>query len=390
MSDTAANPDAVIVGHVCLDIIPSLAGDAQNAPAAGPMIAPGTLTRIGPATLATGGAVANTGLAMRQLGAAVRLVGSIGDDLFGEAIMQVMRHHDVPTDHLLCLAGDATSYSIVISPPGQDRSFLHCPGVNDLFEPARVSDDYLTGARLLHFGYPPMMRRVWIDGGEQLADLFKRAGALGLTTSLDLCFPDASAQAAQVDWRAFMARVLPQVDLFVPSADEIAMMLGKPQVEVGDLQAVSALAAELLALGPAAVVLKLGEAGLYAQVTADADRLAGMGDARPADVAQWRGGACHAPCFTVDVQGTTGAGDTTVAGLLTAILEGQPLLDAMTFAVGVGGHCVEQPDAVSGVPAAEVVHRRIAAGWRRRQSSAAPDDWSCDAASGNRIRSATT
>ena len=79
----AMTVDAVIAGHVSLDVFPQLFGPVD--------LAPGRLNAIGPATFSTGGAVSNTGLAMRRLGVDVRLVGKVGDDLFGRAVLEAYR-----------------------------------------------------------------------------------------------------------------------------------------------------------------------------------------------------------------------------------------------------------------------------------------------------------
>ena len=46
-----------------------------------------------------------------------------------------------------------------------DRSFLHCPGANDTFGPEDIDVERLAGVSLFHFGYPPLMRRMYSDGG---------------------------------------------------------------------------------------------------------------------------------------------------------------------------------------------------------------------------------
>src|SRR4029078_13500129 len=91
------------------------------------------------------------------------------------------------------------SYSIVISPPGLDRSFLHCPGANETFGAADVPDDALAGARVFHFDYPQIMPRIYADGGAELRDLLARVRAQGTATSLDLCQFDPDGEAGRVD-----------------------------------------------------------------------------------------------------------------------------------------------------------------------------------------------
>jgi hypothetical protein len=75
------------------------------------------------------------------------------------------------------------------------------------------------------------------------------------------------------------------------------------------------------------------------------------------------------------VVGTTGSGDSTIAGLLTAIALGRSPEAALTAAVGVGACSVEAFDANSAVPAWEVVEARISAGWPRLARRVAGLKW---------------
>lgn len=196
MPDPARPAGVVVASHVCLDIIPQLLGPAD--------VAPGRLLNIGPAAISTGGAVANTGIALHRLGVPVRLMGKVGDDVLGRAVLDVLRAAGPRLANGMIVApGEATSYSIVISPPGVDRSFLHCPGSNDTFGAEDVRDEQFDGARLLHFGYPPIMRRMRAGDGEQLCQLFRRARDAGLAISLDMCQPDPASEAGATDWPAF-------------------------------------------------------------------------------------------------------------------------------------------------------------------------------------------
>ena len=265
-----------VAGHICLDIIPAMEGPARRSAGS---LAPGKLYAIGPAVISTGGAVANTGIALHRLGLPVRLLGKVGDDLFGQAILEILRAHGRQLGGSMIVSrGATTSYTVVINPPGVDRTFLHCPGANDTFCAADVADSSLAGCRLLHFGYPPLMRRMYADGGRELQRLLARAKRLGLTTSLDMAMPDPNSQAGRCDWRAILAGVLPHVDFFLPSLEEMIQMLGwKPAGSSVDGGLLGRVADKLLHWGAAAVVLKLGNDGLYLKTTACRARLAACG-----------------------------------------------------------------------------------------------------------------
>ena len=77
----------------------------------------------------------------------------------------------------------------------------------------------------------------------------------------------------------------------------------------------SDLGQELLDLGTKIVGLKLGERGLYLR-TASRAALEAMGRICPSDPAAWADREMWTPCFQVNVVGTTGAGDATIAGEL--------------------------------------------------------------------------
>jgi sugar/nucleoside kinase (ribokinase family) len=346
---------------------------------------------VGPPVLTTGGAVPNTGLALHRLGVPTRLLGKLGDDFFGQAILEVIRSRDpaLATD-MIVDPTVASSYTIVISAPGLDRSFLHCPGANDSFGAVDVDVAGLAGTAIFHFGYPPLMQRMHIDGGDELALMLGRIKAAGIMTSLDMAHVDPGSSAGQVDWRALLAKVLPQADLFAPNLEEAFSMVDpagfQRALQAGDGTLnhsvdgpqLHALASTLLEMGAAIVCIKLGDQGVYLRTTPDAARLAQLGPLTLGTA--WRGCEFLVPAFEVNVAGTTGAGDCAVAGLITGILSGQSPVEAATSAAGAGACNVEQTDASSGIPTWEALQQRIHAGWPRRPVRLALPGWRCDAA----------
>jgi len=365
----------VVAGHVCLDVIPAF---GERSGGAESIFAPGGLVGVGPALTTTGGPVSNTGLALHRLGVPTKLMGKVGDDLFGHQIVDLLREADPAlAEGMIVDPAAVTSYSLVISPPGVDRFFYHCSGANDTFGADDVDLTELADARIFHFGYPPLMQHMYADDGVELAALMQRVHDLGLTTSLDMATVDPESPAGQVDWIAILERTLPHVDLFLPSFDETLFMLDRQRFDAlstrttgnlaaaADADLLGELAEHLLSMGAALVGLKLGDQGLYVRTATDLDRIASMGRAAPDDPAAWTSREWLAPCFRTQVVGTTGAGDCTIAGFLAALLEGLSLPDAMTSAVAVGAFNVESADAVSGIKPWTTVQARIAAGWER-------------------------
>jgi sugar/nucleoside kinase (ribokinase family) len=376
-----------------LDIIPCL-DDISTRP--DELFAPGSLVNVGPVSVATGGAVPNTGIAIYRLGVQPRLIGKLGDDPLGRLVLDILRgHHPSLADHMIVSPGEHTSYSIVISPPGLDRTFLHYPGANDTFAADEVPYEHIAGARLFHFGYPPLMRRMFCDGGHELAAMLRRVRELGTPVSLDMSQPDVAAEAGRADWQALLPRVLPHVDIFLPSLDETLLMLDRPAFDrrqkegriggagsVVDAALLRRTADRLLAMGTAIVALKLGDQGLYLRTSPERARLAAVPGTLGLETPEWVGRELLAPCFDVPVAGATGSGDCTIAGFLAALLHGQNPADAMRSSVAVGAFSVQAPDATSGVPDWAQVQRRLQSDWPQRPMDISLDDWTRDGRTG--------
>jgi len=361
--------DVVVAGHVSLDVFPTLSGPLT--------IEPGQLVVVGPAVLSTGGAVANTGVSLHRLGVAVGMVAKVGADVFGRALLESLAGlgEHLVTAIKVC-ADQATSYTIVIAAPGEDRSFLHCPGANQTFCADDVPYGDLAGVRLFHFGYPPLMPLMYADDGAQLRAMFARVIDAGVATSLDLCVPDPDSHAGRLDWVEVLRQTLPFVDVFAPSIDELLYMFdapahrrlqaGAPLASVADYAQLTALGTRLSEMGAAVVAIKLGDQGLYIRTTADAARMQAFCGRLQLQADAWLDRELLSPCFEARaVNGTTGSGDATIAGLLAALLRGVGPCEAATSATAVGACSVEAIDPTSGIPTWMQVAQRIAEGWPR-------------------------
>ncbi len=115
------------------------------------------------------------------------------------------------------------------------------------------------------------------------------------------------------------------------------------------------LAQKAIGRGVRAVMIKLGDRGAYLRTGAGLPGLAG-----------WENRELYTPVFSVPkVAGTTGSGDSTIAGFLAAVFKGLPPEQALTMAVAVGACCVEAPDATSGIRSWAETVKRVEKGWRR-------------------------
>ncbi len=372
------NINVIVAGQLCLDIIP---GFGKHQADLNDLLVPGKLNIVGPAAVSTGGAVSNTGIALHRLGITAHLMGKVGNDPLSKAVLKIVNDEGPAlTDNMIIAEDQHTSYTIVINLPGIDRMFLHNPEINDTYVASDVKFDKITNAKLLHFGYPPLMRRMHENNGEQLIMLFQNAKERGLATSLDMAYVDPKGDAAEVDWLLLLRNVLSHVDFFLPSMEEILFMLdnellGRMRREAGaggilrlvDGKLLEEVSGTLLEMGAAVVVLKLGDRGLYLRTTNNRKRLnklaACFSDEN--DLKPWLGRELIAPCFEVEVAGATGAGDSAIAGFLAGFLYGQSPEKTITSAAMVGACNVQQPDALSGIPGWEEVQKRIDDGWKR-------------------------
>jgi sugar/nucleoside kinase (ribokinase family) len=335
------------------------------------------MVQVGTMTVANGGVVPNTGLAMDRLGVPVRLVGKVGDDAIGRLTLDLLRRHGAGlADAMVVDAGADSSYTVILSAPGIDRTFLHNPGPNDTFRAEDIPEAALAGASLFHFGYPTLMQRMFEAEGRALQALFQRAKAEGLVTSLDVSQPDPRSEAGRADWRAILERALPDVDVFLPGLEEALFMVDRDRfeqlraeteggevIDAVDAPLLGDLAGTLLDLGAAVVGLKMGDQGMYLRTSGDVGRWQALAERLPLKPRAWTNRELLAPAFQADLVGTTGAGDCTVAGFLAGVLRGLEPAAALTAAVAAGSSNVEAADALSGVPAWDDLWSRIEGGW---------------------------
>jgi sugar/nucleoside kinase (ribokinase family) len=354
--------EAIVAGHICLDITPAIPFDAK-APVRPiqEIFTPGKLINTHGVTLSTGGAVSNTGMALVTLGVPTQLMGKIGDDFFGQGVLGILEGRGV-RGGMTIVKGEQTSYSVVLVPPGHDRIFLHDPGANDTFTAADINYDLVAQARLFHFGYPTLMKRFYENDGRELVKILKRVKALGVTTSLDMTVPDASSPSGKANWEKILRDALPYVDLFTPSVEETLYMAhrsefnrlagqaqGREMIAVLDLNVLPEVGERLLEWGTRAAFIKCGVKGCYLR-TRPAAKLKGMGRAEPPDLANWGDRELLEEAFQVkEVASTTGAGDACIGGFLAALLRGMGVEDCLRTGCAVGAQSVQAVDTFSGI-----------------------------------------
>ncbi|TBL74640.1 carbohydrate kinase family protein [Paenibacillus thalictri] len=381
------NGGIAVAGHICIDVIPEFPSGQSFQQ----LLIPGRLHQVGPLEFSTGGAVLNTGLALDRLGVPTRLIGKIGGDLLGTVCTESIRRvNSRLTDGIIVDSGGRTSYSLAISIPGEDRILLHDSGVNDTFCADDVDIDQLNGAVVFHLGYPPLLRRMHQNNGDELVALMKKVKGNGVVTSLDMSMFGPESEAAKADWSYILKNALPYVTIFAPSIEEILLMLDHKKYRetaaaiTGDFRSrmnpplLRELGDALVSMGPEVVMVKLGEEGLYMRTS---ERLSSCLSALIPEKhrASWQGRELWSPCFKTAVAGTTGAGDCTIAGFLCGLWKGLSLEGAVKSAVGAGACNVSQKDGISGILSWEETQAKIHSGWELLPIYQDLTDWRWDA-----------
>lgn len=364
--------EAISAGHIALDITPQFFPDADQA--AGVFI-PGRLIRTGKCIFSLGGSVGNTGVALAKLGVRAALAGKVGGDDMGKMTLNILQETGIDTQ-AFCVdpAGDS-SYTVVLSPVGMDRIFLHNAGANDSFCAGDVDFDALRGAKLFHLGYPTAMRRMAEDGGAALVEILQRARESGMTTSLDFSYPDA--EMVRFNWREIFSNALPHADMVFPSFEELMMMLHprayqRMQAQDSDVlralqvDRLSELGQELIKMGAAVAAIKCGTRGYYLR-TADESRLNAMGAPLIGNLKGWANREYFTHIFQVEeVKSATGAGDTSIAGFLAAYLRGFSPAACLDAACAVGAVCVTDYSGTGAIGPLDEVLQKMQAGWEKR------------------------
>jgi sugar/nucleoside kinase (ribokinase family) len=274
--------DVLVVGELNVDLI---LNGLPRMPEVGKEILAEAMTL----TLGSSSAIFASNLS--SIGPRVAFLGKVGQDIFGDLVVQRLLAKQVDTGLVLRTAEHATGATMVLN-RGEDRAMVTYMGAMEHLTMADLGSERLRTARHLHFAsvfLQPGLRR-------DVSALFQRAKTCGLTTSFDPQW-DPWEQ-----WDLDLPSILPHVDVFLPNEQEILHLTRKPTVEEA-----------MAELGPFArtVVVKQGNLGAL-----------GMSEGR----------TVFSPSFlNPDVVDAIGAGDSFDAGFISCFIEGQTLEECLRF-----------------------------------------------------------
>ena len=167
----------------------------------------------------TGGLVSNSGIALARLGARTTTLACVGDDLHGQFIRQRYAAEGIDASQLQTCSGQRTSTTLVLVNAAGERSFIFDLGAAGQFSAdlLRANRDLVARSKFLLFGYFALVP-AWDD---QLPEMLRCAKSCGCLAALD-----AAGSGGEL---APLSRILPHLDLYVPSLHEAKHQTGQSE-----------------------------------------------------------------------------------------------------------------------------------------------------------------
>ena len=293
-----AAPRVTVLGSMNMDIsvtVPWLPG-------------PGATVLGSAARFAPGGKGGNQAVAAARLGAQVRMVGCVGDDVFGARLAGALRAESVDTSAVRLIPERASGLALITVDPDGENMITVASGANQA-----VGDAEVSAALAAPGGVLVISAEIPVPA---IAAALARAAAGRVTCVLNLAPAPAAA-----------ARLLSGgVDWLVLNEPEAATVLGHP-------------VAGLAGARPAA--RELAQAGArHAVVTAGAQGAAFAGPS----------GEGAVPAFPVRAVDSVGAGDTFVGALAMAVGAGVPPGEAVRAACAAAAVAAARPGTQDAMP----------------------------------------
>ena len=299
MGRTSKKPKVVVVGGLNMDLI----GVAERMPNPGETIG-GTEFYTAP-----GGKGGNQAVAAARIGAEVRMVGRVGQDMFGPMLLDSLRESGVDVGGVSTDPDNSSGIAIILLDSDRQNYIVQVYGANRAGEEAIAEDALkaLEGADALMLQMEtPVEVSMWAA---------RAAKERGVTVVWDPAPPTPFTEEA---YRL--------VDVLAPNQTEAEYLTGVPVTDVGSAQRATKA---LLEAGASVAVIKLGELGAY---YASGER---EGHVAPLQVEQ------------VD---TVAAGDAFGGALTVAIAEGMELEAAVRYGCAAGALAVTKPGAQDAMP----------------------------------------
>jgi ribokinase len=301
----SAIPPIVVIGSINMDLV----ARTPRIPLAGQ-----TLTGTDFATT-PGGKGANQAVAAARLGAHVQMIGAVGNDVFGEALLSNLASAAVDTRAVARIPGPSGVAQIQVADNGQN-SIVVVPGANGAVTPALIRRQ---SSLIQAAGIVLLQLEIPLDTVLAACEL---CAAANVPVILD---PAPAASLPDAIW--------PQLAWFTPNETELGLYTGNgfpPETA----------AKQLLARGVHGVALKRGAEGVY--------------------IAASTGESAWIPAFKVEAIDTVAAGDCFNGAFAVSLLEGSSPTDAARFASAAAAISVTRRGAQASMPTREEVDAFLA------------------------------
>lgn len=284
-------PSLVVVGELNADLIME---SVQAIPEVGKeQIAEGM-------TLTLGSSSAILASNASAIGLEVGFVGRIGEDSFGDFVLDSLRDRGIGQRYVLPTSDEATGLTVIYT-HGDDRGMITYPGAMEVLTIKDIPWEYVNRADHLHLSSFYLQKGLQPD----VEALFRKAKANGLTTSLDTNWdPDER-------WGGDILEVLDAVDVFLPNDDEARHIAGEDRLD---------RAMDRLGEHANVVVVTCGSEGAKLRVDGQTQSF---------------------PPPQVDPVDAVGAGDSFNAGFLRRYLEGEDLERCVKFGLLTGAYSTQ-------------------------------------------------
>jgi ribokinase len=298
-------PQVMTLGDINVDIIASI----PCYPAPG---GDGLAER---AEVHSGGSAANTATVLARFGVDVGIIGRVGKDALAEQALARLAEAGVD---LSCVQQDdevITGIMFIPVTPDGERTMFGYRGANSRLDPALLDEGYIAQVDVFHLSGYALLAEPQRSAARRAVEVARRAG---VTFSLDVGLEAAVRVTEEVQ------ALLPLVDLIFPNQAEAEHLTGGNDIR----EAVRAL----LGYGIETVALKLGEEGCI------------IGS---------EGEIFSVPTFAVEVQDTTGAGDSFDAGFILGRLWGLGARESALLANALGALAASAVGAGDALPGKE-------------------------------------
>ncbi|MCD7817906.1 MAG: ribokinase [Lachnospiraceae bacterium] len=300
----------LVIGSLNVDMVV----DVDHMPAVGETILSGGLKYV------PGGKGANQACAVGRLGAAVTMLGAVGNDSYAEMQRKSLRESGVDVSKLIVREEAPTGIALIPVNTEGDNYIIVISGANATLTPEDIDRNI---ALIEESDIIMFQLEIPLDTVLHAARLAKK---LGKTVILD---------PAPVP-KEFPEELYQYVDIIKPNETELGMLTGITDTEARLTEATGLLRGK----GVENVLVTLGGDGVFI----DSGEL----------------GQCRIPAHKVTAVDTTAAGDSFTAGLAAKLMEGKNLKEAAEFANYVSAIVVTRPGAQSSIPTMEEVEDYIA------------------------------